>query len=265
MKKNPISVLLFFLSFLVICLFLLYLLKRFLFFNFFKIVFAGETQYYQQSIAYYYQRKVFLVEDRELSFDIKKEQKCNLDESLKKAKACTFLIFADGKQGSSFAIANNLLLTNYHVIKNAKKINVYLSGEPTRATLKKVSKKYDIALLEINETVDKCELSMVENLNLAEDLYAIGWAYGGEGESMITKGIFSRLIRTKNNGNFVQSDVLVGPGNSGGPLVSACGVVGLNTVKFFPTENLSKLGQTFTLSLSSDFLMEKLNLMLKFD
>lgn len=263
MKKNKVTIVLFFISFLIICIFLVLILKKLFFSQLVNLIFANDnSNYYQKSIAYYYQQKNYQVSNnvKPKHNDNVKNEKCNLSNSLKRAKDCTFLIFADKKQATSFAIADKLLLTNYHVIKDAEEIQFYFEGKPYPAKIKKVSKQYDIAILEIEKKVPSCELIKTETLNLAQDLYAIGWAYGGEGESMITKGIFSRLIMTKKNGNFIQSDALVASGNSGGPLVSDCGVVGMNTVKFFPSEDLSKLSQTFTLSLSSDFLIEKLDL-----
>ena len=262
----------------VVCLFCLFTLFRIFPFNILWVALANDKQqfYWSLSDIFYSKTKVNLEnnnlkngfsnnEDSNFKLSaifVKNNKNCQLDKTLALAKKCTFLISADQNQGSAFAIAPNLILTNFHVIKGVNSIVTFIDGQLFPLQLVNFSEKYDIAVLKIDKKVDFCLFYSVSNLELAENLYVFGWSYGFEGESMITKGVFSRLINTKNDGSFVQSDALVGAGNSGGPLVSACGVVGMNTVKFFTDENLTQLNKTFTLSLSSDFINDQLGQLL---
>ena len=109
--------------------------------------------------------------------------------------------------------------------------------EEHRAKLVSLSKEYDLALLKLENGLSKFEnekapyLALAKSVNVFQGLpvYAIGSPLGLR-DSM-TSGIISRL-----DDNYLVTDVQILPGNSGGPLVSAEGVVlGVNTLKLGKT------------------------------
>ncbi len=162
---------------------------------------------------------------------------CNEENSLREAKQCTALILRDdGGSGSGFSTQKGYLITNKHVIEGASVIKVWLNGEWQPIKVWNYSPTFDVAILKLPSDMPTCKWFDSSNLKLAETLYAVGWPNQPSGESTITKGIFSRLNKYEGGLEFVQTDAALNPGNSGGPLVDSCGVVGINTQKLFWTE-----------------------------
>ena len=127
------------------------------------------------------------------------------------------------------------ILTNYHVVKDADKIQIVLSDR--REFLAKpviMDKRTDLALLKIEGKGEfpYLDISHQEDLAVGDVVLAIGNPYG-IGQT-VTHGIVSALARSQEGINdfrsFIQTDAPINPGNSGGPLITTDGrVVGINT------------------------------------
>jgi len=157
---------------------------------------------------------------------------CNEQGSLTQAKSCTVLVLRDdGGHGTGFSIEKGFLVTNRHVIEGAKKLNTWIHKEEP-LVLWNYSETEDIAVLKLPTEIPICNWANAKNIGLAETLYTIGWPNEPSGESSITKGIFSRFFKTGEGPEFIQTDAALNPGNSGGPLINKCGVIGINTAKF---------------------------------
>jgi serine protease Do len=138
-------------------------------------------------------------------------------------------------QGSGIIVeASGFILTNQHVINEAKQISVSLAdGRRVPATLIGIDKATDLAVLKIK--ADKLTPAAWGDSDALEPgalVWAIGSPFGLE--RTITAGILSAKHRAglagKPHQDFLQSDAAVNPGNSGGPLVDARGqVIGINT------------------------------------
>jgi len=147
------------------------------------------------------------------------------------AKQCTLPILRDdGGHGSGVSIRKGFLVTNKHVIEGAKKLKTWINGEKD-LVLWNYSPTYDIAILKLPLGVPTCKWFDSGDLELAEQLYAVGWPNEAYGESTITSGIYSRTNKFDGGLEFIQTDAAINPGNSGGPLVNKYGVVGINTLK----------------------------------
>jgi S1-C subfamily serine protease len=143
-------------------------------------------------------------------------------------------IQTDISQGTGFIISEDgYLLTNYHVIEGFDDVNIIFSnGFSFIAKVIRVSEDRDLALLKIDGKGFK-PLILVnsDSLDLGEDVVAIGTPADINYSQTITKGIVSgnRLLEGK---KYIQTDVSISPGNSGGPLVNSKGeVVGVITAK----------------------------------
>ncbi len=132
-----------------------------------------------------------------------------------------------------------LVVTNSHVIKDAREITVMLSdGREFAATLKLNDPASDIALLRLdtkNEQLPSSPLQPSDTLEVGDLVLAIGNPFG-VGQT-VTSGIVSALARSSLSINdfnfFIQTDAAINPGNSGGPLVSMKGgIVGINSAIF---------------------------------
>ena len=142
---------------------------------------------------------------------------------------------ADKAYGSGFVLsADGYIVTNAHVIKDAETIKVTLSDKrELAAKLIGTDEGSDIALLKIEATgLPALELGDSSALKVGQWVYAIGAPFGLDYTA--TQGIVSALSRHLPDGNyvpFIQTDVAVNPGNSGGPLFDLNGkVIGVNSM-----------------------------------
>ncbi|MGJ8663931.1 MAG: Do family serine endopeptidase, partial [Marinicella sp.] len=142
--------------------------------------------------------------------------------------------------GSGFIIAEDgLILTNRHVIEGADKIIVtLLDRREFEAELIGEDEASDIAVLKIDgKNLPKLNVGSTDDLEIGEWVMAIGSPLSFE--NSVTKGIVSakgRQIGSQQYVPYIQSDVPINRGNSGGPLINLKGeVVGINTLIFSNT------------------------------
>lgn len=130
------------------------------------------------------------------------------------------------------------ILTNAHVVEGASEIRVRLAGEtePREVNLLAADRSNDLALLRMDgEGFAAATFADPGSVRLGDQVVAIGFALGLDGDPSVTLGIVSALDRTiGTDGAFldglIQTDAAISSGNSGGPLVNAAGdVVGINT------------------------------------
>ncbi|MBL8201664.1 MAG: DegQ family serine endoprotease [Chromatiales bacterium] len=136
--------------------------------------------------------------------------------------------------GSGFIIsADGEILTNAHVVDGADEIMVKLADNSEKpAKLIGLDKASDVALLKIDaKDLPVVRLGDSSSLEVGDWVLAIGSPFGLEHTA--TQGIVSAVGRSLPDGNyvpFIQTDVAVNPGNSGGPLFNIKGeVVGINS------------------------------------
>jgi serine protease Do len=135
--------------------------------------------------------------------------------------------------GSGFIISpDGLILTNAHVVREAKDVTVKLSDRREyNAKVLGFDTTTDIAVLKIDaHDLPTVRLGDARNLEVGDPVLAIGAPYGLE--QTATQGIVSAKGRSLPGDSvvpFIQTDAAVNPGNSGGPLFDANGaVVGIN-------------------------------------
>lgn len=137
--------------------------------------------------------------------------------------------------GSGFIIdANGLILTNAHVVEGATTIYVTLTDKREfKAKLLGMDKRTDVAVVRIDaHDLPKLPLGDSSKVRVGEWVLAIGSPFGLE--NTVTAGIVS--AKSRDTGDylpFIQTDVAVNPGNSGGPLLNTAGqVIGINSQIF---------------------------------
>lgn len=136
--------------------------------------------------------------------------------------------------GSGFIVsADGIILTNAHVVDGASEVTVKLTDRREfQARVLGSDSKTDVAVLKIDaRDLPFVKLGSTKDLRVGEWVLAIGSPFGLE--NTVTAGVVSAKGRTLPDSGgvaFVQSDVAVNPGNSGGPLFNARGeVVGINS------------------------------------
>jgi S1-C subfamily serine protease len=140
-------------------------------------------------------------------------------------------------QGSGFIIdRDGHILTNYHVIADARQVEVTLHNRKKfKATVVGTDPAHDLAVIQIKAPeLVPAVLGDSRNLQVGQKVYAIGNPFGLAGT--MTRGIVSsiRPVREPNGAYIdeaIQTDAAINPGNSGGPLMNWHGeVIGINTM-----------------------------------
>lgn len=164
---------------------------------------------------------------------------CEQEITLQQAYNAAFPINTDTGVGTAFAIDDHgTLVTAYHVIEGAKTIGIGVYRIEHELKVIKVNKEYDVALLKYDRPTPDF-LPLTSTFRVGQPVYEIGWPISADdaGPATVTKGIISRTVSSEDareSGDdipdglsFIQTDAATNPGNSGGPLVNACGAVGV--------------------------------------
>ena len=134
--------------------------------------------------------------------------------------------------------ADGEIVTNAHVVDGATSVHVLLPGEtePREATVLVSDTARDLALLRIDaDALQPAEFAAAGDIRVGDEVAAVGFALGLDGDPSVTVGIVSALNRTSADDqkalkNLIQTDAPISSGNSGGPLVNSLGqVVGIIT------------------------------------
>ncbi len=148
--------------------------------------------------------------------------------------------------GSGFILDDQgHILTNYHVIQDAERVEVNFDDNTTvQAEIVGVDPRNDVALLQVDARPDLLHpvtLGTSTNLEVGQRAIAIGNPFGQFGRTLTT-GVISALDRTLQSPDkrtitgVIQTDAAINRGNSGGPLLDSQGkVIGITTAIFSPT------------------------------
>jgi S1-C subfamily serine protease len=142
------------------------------------------------------------------------------------------------------------IVTNNHVVRLdsglASRVVVTLSDDRTfTAEVVGTDAPTDLAVLKIDATdLTPAKLGDVSQLQVGEDVVAIGYALDLPGGPSVTKGVVSAKGRVIQEASYsisdaIQTDASINPGNSGGPLVNDRGeVVGIDTAIVTQAQNI---------------------------
>lgn len=154
--------------------------------------------------------------------------------------------------GSGFVWDNEgRIVTNYHVISDASRIEVTMADQTTyKAVLKGAAPDKDLAVLQIGAPAGKLRPIMIgssADLQVGQKVFAIGNPFGLD--QTITSGIISakgREIKADTGRTIrdvIQTDAAINPGNSGGPLLDSAGrLIGVNTAIYSPSGAYAGIG-----------------------
>jgi len=142
--------------------------------------------------------------------------------------------------GSGFIVSSDgYILTNAHVVDGANVVTVKLTDKREfKAKVVGADKQSDVAVLKIDaSSLPTVKIGDPSQSKVGQWVVAIGSPYGFD--NTVTSGIISAKSRSLPNENytpFIQTDVPVNPGNSGGPLFNLQGeVIGINSMIYSQT------------------------------
>lgn len=174
--------------------------------------------------------------------------------------------------GSGFFITKQgHILTNAHVVGDAQRMGLVTADgkEKLVAEVLRVDKARDVALLKLEEIPEKFEIVTLpirsEWPAVGEDVYAVGAPQDSRRmQDTVTKGIVSshrkRMKFLGTRQDFIQSDVEIHPGNSGGPVIDGNGnIVGM-AVGALATANGDGMGLNYFIPIGET--LEKLGIKL---
>jgi S1-C subfamily serine protease len=151
--------------------------------------------------------------------------------------------------GTCFSVhSSGLLVTNYHVVRNAHSVYVTYRDQYFPAKVISYDASLDVAVMQVQFPTEPLPVRRLSQETLGVDAFAIGfpWARRTGGEATVTKGIVSSVTEDR---DMLITDATINPGNSGGPLVDSEGrVMGMNT-SVMRTERVE--GAAFAVTISS--------------
>jgi serine protease Do len=162
---------------------------------------------------------------------------------------CTFTIKGSKRIGSGFLISpGGYALTCKHVVEDVPNLTALLNDQQeAQLNVISLSSKYDLALVQVMVPNKMPFLSIrdAESLAPGDRLFAVGASAGLQ--STVTDGVFTGFRNIESvRGTFIQFSAPLNPGNSGGPLVDANGmVVGVVSLKFLSQQGMPVSGVGF--------------------
>lgn len=196
------------------------------------------------------QENLFLQDEKNNIEIYEKTNKAVVNITTRGVQVDEFFLLAVPTEGSGSGFVldkEGHIVTNYHVVENAKEfIATLYNGQQYAASLVGVDPNNDLAVLKIKIPPEKLfpgKLGTSQGLKVGQKVLAIGNPFGLD--RTLTTGIISSLGRTLRTESgrlikgIIQTDAAINPGNSGGPLLNSQGlIIGVNTAI------VSKVGQS---------------------
>lgn len=187
-------------------------------------------------------KKVLKIDNEQIAIELNSWeniifQNNNTVNNIEEASNATVTLKTKNGHGSGIVVsADGYIITNHHVtVDNPNDISVlFLNGDTLKATLIRFNPFYDLALIKVeSKGLKHFNLPLQSNFSLGEDVFAIGTPAGLELGQTISKGIISAK-RKIDEYEYIQTDVGINRGNSGGALISKnAELIGIVNAKVF--------------------------------
>ena len=163
---------------------------------------------------------------------------CEFSDRSAAVRGAVFQVFAGGGIGTAFYVGNDEWITAAHVVENQRSVVLRNGATELLATVKGGDLVADLALLEATgDGIAALRFGSLEEVGAGTTVFAVGFPLYEATESSVTSGVLSRVEQYSDLGEVIVTDASVNPGNSGGPLVDACGdVIGMIIEKYVGTE-----------------------------
>jgi hypothetical protein len=183
---------------------------------------------------------------------------CRVGVSTKLKKSVVRIVGGES-EGSGFFIADNQIITNFHVIEEEPSPKIIFENGSFVTPIKIIGdRNADLAVLFTDAKYPDLVFSLPDRIGFSENepLISAGYPLGTNmpGDATVLKGNFVDFRNSKQSPvGYIQTNLSLVPGMSGGPLVDQCGsVVGVNTLSlaglslFITASDVKRLVPTFT-------------------
>lgn len=173
--------------------------------------------------------------------------------------ASVVALFAGNSMGSGFLISDDgYLITNHHVVGSVTKVRVRWSdGLESTGEVIRSDKRRDVALVKVEPRGRPALALMRGTPAVGSGVYAVGTPLDQALQNTVTRGIVS-ANRFIDGFAYIQSDVSIDHGNSGGPLLDEKGrVIGITVIKIAPDDGQRNLNLFIPIGDALDFLALK--------
>lgn len=160
-----------------------------------------------------------------------------------------------------FVTRDGYMITNYHVIEGAAQVGIVMEEDIVPAQVVRYDPENDVALLKVRWRGTPLPVPMTASVSRADEVFTLGYpAIMIQGQAQkATFGRVNALSGMQDDPRFLQIDVPIQPGNSGGPLINDAGeVVGIVTMTLnalVAAETLGTLPQNVNYAVKSDFII----------
>lgn len=168
-----------------------------------------------------------------IAIDFPKDEERDIAKDIDEILSAVVTVRVGGGHGSGFFISNDgYLLTNAHVVSDSKTVMVVLSnGLEVEGSVERVHEPRDVALIKVPIRVPSALNVRDQDVELMEPVVVIGSPIDEGLQSTVTRGIVSAQRKlAQDDYRYIQSDVAVSGGNSGGPMLDSKGKVVAITV-----------------------------------
>lgn len=197
---------------------------------------------------------------KELELPVTRASSVSLSKKINDVRMSVVTIRAGTGHGSGVIIGKgNYVLTNYHVVGESKHVKLMTAtGREILGEVIRKDSKRDIALILIEPTGIPGLPIKEKEPSISSAVYAIGSPLMESLSTTISKGIVSGY-RSNNGLRYIQSDVTIQPGNSGGPLLDKYGnIVGIAVSGLTYNNSLAGINMFIPISDAISFLNIKL-------
>lgn len=140
-------------------------------------------------------------------------------------------MFSGKGSGSGFFVSDQFVVTNAHVVQGAPFVKLKLiTGREILGEVIEKDDLRDVALIQTEISGMSGLPIRTDEVGIGSQIFAVGSPLGESNEGTVSAGIISSY-RTEDGLRYIQSDVNVMPGNSGGPLLDENGnIIGLTVL-----------------------------------
>ena len=150
---------------------------------------------------------------------------CDFKDHSSRAVSAVYQVRTSQGIGTAFYIGNDEWLTAAHVIEGETTVALHNGNIQLQATVTAGDSGTDLALLSAPPAATTLRFGVLSGMAVGETMYAVGFPLYEADSPAVSRGVMSRVEANPRTGTRIVTDAAVNPGNSGGPLLDACGRV----------------------------------------